>query len=971
MARLNPQPAEIVNRQRRISFEFAGRIVQAFEGDTIGSALFESGVEIFSRSFKYHRPRGLLCVSGKCPNCLMNVNGEPDVRVCTRPVHEGDRVKPQHCWPSLRWDMFSLIEKFDFLLPVGFYYKTLIKPRFLWKLAEPVIRRMAGMGALPTDPSGHRACEHEHLHADLAVVGGGPAGLAAARAAAQAGASIVLIDDQPALGGHLRAELRGLESPDRDRPAPGFQIAHSLAADVLKSPRIKVLSLAVAFGGYEGGLLAVMQRDRLIQLRALETVVATGSYEYPSSFSNNDLPGIMLGTGALRLMHLYGVRPGNRAVVVTSDDDGLALALDLRRAGIEVAAVVDRRASVPKSEVVEELRRSAIPHRLSSFPISARGRSQVQSLEVARLGGNGVPDPLAAETFACDLVCLCSNRAPSVEVLRQNGGTVRFDEALNQMVPASLPPHFHLAGHLTGIQELTVIILQGRVAGLEAAAAIRPLEPGLRDELERLKSRLQAMEKDYRVGRSAAAPPPSAAAHGKEFACLCEDVTRDDIRHAIAEGFDEMELLKRYTTASMGPCQGRMCLMPVAASCAAETRRTLADTGTTTSRPPIQPVSLGVLAGPPHHPVKLTPMHQRHVERGARQMDMGEWKRPHAYTSPEGEWKAVRERVGLIDVSTLGKLDVRGRDAGRLLDRVYTHVFSLLQVGRVRYGVICGDDGIILDDGTVSRVAEDQFYITTTTGNIEFVEKWLKWWLAGTGQCAHVTNVTSDFAAVNLAGPKARDVLRKLTALDVSSRAFKYMDCARAEVAGVSALLLRIGFVGETGWEIHFPAGYGEYLWDALLEGGKEFGIEPFGVEAQRLLRLEKKHVIVGQDTDALSNPLEAGMEWVVKFEKPDFVGKPALLAARQRGLSNKLVGFVTERLVEEGSVIVVDRQPVGRVTSARFSPLHQRCVGMAWVPLQFASEGTAVEIQSRGATVIARVHEQPFYDPAGARLKE
>jgi sarcosine oxidase subunit alpha len=714
----------------------------------------------------------------------------------------------------------------------------------------------------------------------------------------------------------------------------------------------------------------VASGKRLIQLRAREIVVASGSYEYPTSFENNDLTGIMLGSGVLRLMHLYGVKPGRRAVVVSADEGGLALAVDLRRAGVEVAAVIDERSAAGQSQSAAELKRLGIPHQVSSFPVSAQGRGRVKSLQVASLNSQGLPDPRQVTTYACDLVCLCSNRAPSLEILLQNRGTVRFDPILDQMVPDSVPPHFRVAGHLTGIRDLSAIVGQGRVAGLEAAGAVRALEPLHRAELERLKAQRESAEQRYRETRKPRALC-SVSSRGKQFACLCEDVTQKDIGHAIAEGFDEMELLKRYTTAAMGPCQGRMCLMPVALSCAAETRRTLAETGTTTSRPPILPVSLGVLAGPHHEPTKLTPMHHRHVQAGARQMDMGEWKRPHSYTKPELEWEAVRERVGLIDVSTLGKLDVRGRDAGRLLDRVYTHVFSTLKVGRVRYGVLCGDDGIILDDGTVSRVDEDQFYITTTTGNIEFAEKWLKWWLAGTGRCAHVTNVTGDFAAVNLAGPRAREVLKKLTALDVSSNAFKYMDCARGEVAGVPALLMRIGFVGETGWEIHYPAGYGEYLWDTLLEAGKEFGIAPFGVEAQRLLRLEKKHVIVGQDTDALSNPLEADMEWVVKFDKEDFIGKPGLEAARARGLSNKLVGFVTETLVEEGSVIVAERKPVGRVTSARFSPIEKRCVGLAWVPLELAREGTAVEIQSNGSTVIARVHQQPFYDPEGARLKE
>jgi sarcosine oxidase subunit alpha len=975
MARLNLQPAEVINRSQSISFEFDGTTVEAHPGDTIGSALAASGVEIFSRSLKYHRPRGLLCVSGKCANCLMNVNGVPNVRVCVQPVRDHDRVKSQRAWPSLRHDALSWIQKVAFLLPVGACHKTLIRPRILWKLAEPVVRRMAGLGDVPAGDGGGAAGERQCLHTDVAVVGGGPAGVSAARAASEAGASVVLVDDQDALGGHLRWRPRSLGDPGKGRSAPllvrqDFEVARDLAAAVASDPRITVLAPAVAFGGYEGGLLGVALGNRLVHLRALETVVATGTYEYPTFFENNDLPGVMLGSGALRLMHLYGVKPGECALVVTSDDRGLELAVDLHRAGIQVAAVIDQRLQGAESEARDELKRLGTPHHVSFVPISAFGVRRVQSLRAAPINAEGVTDLERARVYQCDLVCLCSNRAPASEILLQNNGTVRFEPALDQMIPDTVPRHFYAAGHLTGLQGLHAIVSQGRAAGLDAAGSIRPLEPRLRDEVERLRAELRAEEEEERKNRNRSTGGLGPD-RGKQFACLCEDVTRKHVAQAVAEGFDEMELLEHYTAASMGPCQGRMCLMQVAACCAQKTGHTLAETAAMPSRPPIQPVSLGVLAGPRHRPVKLTPMHHKHVEAGARQMAVGEWKRPHTYTSRELEWKAVREGVGLIDVSTLGKLDVRGSEAGRLLDRVYTQAFSSLEVGRAQYGVICREDGTILDDGTVTRLGADHFYITTSTESVDFVEEWLNRWLAEAAQCAHVTNVTGDFAAVNLAGPKARGVLKKLVSFDLSSEEFGYLACGRGEVAGIPALLLRVGFVGEMGWEIHYPACYGEYLWDKLLEAGREFDIVPFGVEAQSLLRLEKKHIIVGQDTDALSCPLEAGLEWAVKLEKEDFIGKPALLARRQRGLTNKLVGFVTETLVEEGSAIVANQKPVGRVTSARMAPGRNCCVGMAWVPVELSAEGALVEIRSAGRMVKALVRQKPFYDPEGKRIEE
>jgi len=530
------------------------------------------------------------------------------------------------------------------------------------------------------------------------------------------------------------------------------------------------------------------------------------------------------------------------------------------------------------------------------------------------------------------------------------------------MVPSEPVPGIFSAGRLTGIRDHDIEMLQGRLAGLRAASA----------RTEEIEASLRLREEEFRSQLQRNGPALLPDSHS-QFVCLCEDVKQKDITRAIQEGFYELETLKRYSTVSMGPCQGRMCLMSAAALCAERTGKTLRETGATTARPPVEPVSLGLLAGAHHHPVKVTPMHHKHVAAGAEQLDMGVWRRPRFYTTEAEEWKAVRENAGIIDVSTLGKLDVKGKDAGVLLDKVYTHVFSQLQPGRVRYGIICNDEGIILDDGTVSRVSDSHYFITTTTGNVDFVEAWLNWWLAGTGLCAHITNVTGDYAAVNVAGPKARDTLRKLTDADLTPENFPYMMCREAAVAGVPAILLRIGFVGETGWEIHYPACYGEYLWDALLEAGAEFGIRPFGVETQRTLRLEKKHVIVGQDTDALSTPLEADMAWCVKFEKSDFIGKAGLRFLQSKDQQQKLVGFVSDSAapIAEGSAVLEKNKLLGRVTSSRVSPYLGRSIGMAWVPIAQAREGEQIQIHSNGRTFLAKVVEQPFYDPDGRRLRE
>jgi len=906
---------------------FDGRPIETRAGDTVASALYRAGRRIFSRSFKYHRPRGLLCVAGRCPNCLVTVDGQPSVRACVTPIRDGMQVRHQNATPSLEFDWLSAGKWFSRLMPVGFYYKTFTHPR-AWKLARQFIRRAAGLGEVS-----HVATavpdryEHMHNRADVAVIGGGPAGMRAAIGAAEGGQRVVLVDDQPELGGHLRYQrLAGVEQ------------ARGLQERVEALENVEVLRNASCFGLYEGTLLGIVQRppvsgaatnaagdaaggshrsaveERLIHLRAERIVIATGAYEVPRLFTNNDLPGVMLSSGVERLLHVHGVKVAERAVVISDDPDGGPMVEDLRAAGVEVVAVVT-----------------------SPGVRAATGGSQVTGLTTT------------VGHFACDLVVVCGDWMPDAGLVGQAGGRLEWDEPRGAFVPAALPPHVTAVGAVAGVPD--------QVAG---AARREPAQ----------------------------APGATTSPSPQSFVCLCEDVTAKDVKQAIAEGFDHIETFKRYTTVTMGPCQGRMCQLAAIGICARETNRSMVATGMTTARPPTLPVSLGALAGARHHPTKRTPMHERHEALGCTWMDMGEWKRPLHYgksdsadgpggreakaRAVEGEYRAVRERVGMIDLSTLGKLQVTGTDAAKLLDKVYTNRLGDLRPGRSRYSVICDDAGIILDDGTISRLADDHFFVTTTTGNLEFVQQWLEWWAAGTRWSVHVTNVTGGFGAVNVAGPRARELLQPLTDCDLGTRAFPYMACRRAEVAGVPCRLLRIGFVGETGWEIHFPAEYGEYLWDLLLQAGQDFGIRPFGVETQRVLRLEKKHVIAGVDTDATSNPVAANLAWVAKLDKEDFIGKAAILEALSRTPRERLVSFrMTDGQVpEDGAAIVEDGQPVGRVTSARFSFANGKAIGLAWVPAALAADGQEIQVNVDGQLAGAHLVAEAFYDPEGTRLR-
>jgi sarcosine oxidase subunit alpha len=454
-------------------------------------------------------------------------------------------------------------------------------------------------------------------------------------------------------------------------------------------------------------------------------------------------------------------------------------------------------------------------------------------------------------------------------------------------------------------------------------------------------------------------------------------VTAKELAQGIREGFDSLETLKRYSTITMGPCQGRQCHGNAARLHAALRGTSPAATGLTTFRPPFVPVPLAVAAGPHLAPERRTALHERHAAAGATWIDMGDWKRPLDYGDVAAECRAVHEGVGIIDVSTLGKLDVQGRDAGEFLDWLHPNRFSDLRVGRVRYRAMLGDDGIILDDGTVARLADERFFVSTGTGSFEAVDAWLRWWLATGDRRVDVTNVTGQFAAMNLAGPRSREVLATVTDADVSRDAFPYLGAREASVAGVPAILLRIGFVGELAYEIHVPADFGAHVWDALLTAGREARIRPFGVEAQRVLRLEKQHAIVAQDTDALSNPIEAGMGWLVKADRPDFIGRDAVAAVAERGPRDALVGFEVlagSAVPAEGAAIVHDGRAVGRVTSAKWSPTLGRPIGLAWLPADDAADGTEIIVRlgvgRGGETTPAVVRTRPFYDPAGERLR-
>jgi sarcosine oxidase subunit alpha len=951
VSRLPPQPGERIERERRLGFFFDGKRVEALEGDTIASALYAAGQRTFSRSFKYHRRRGLLCCAGQCPNCLVQVGDSPGVRACTEPVREGLRVEHMNASPSLDFDVMRATDLVGGpFTPPGFYYKTFIRPRRLWPLYEKVLRHAAGLGRLRKQQREREwRTEYRRRHADVLVVGGGAAGLAAAAAAAELGADVVLADEGPEPGGRLLAEG-----------------GHDYARELSERPRragVEVLTGASALGAFDG-LVPVWQGDTLHQVRAARHVYATGAIEQPLLFPGNDLPGVMLSGGARRLVSLYAVEPGTRAVVATVCDRGLEAGLALLEAGVEVVCVADLRRNGLTPPAQALMRRGAQVLRGATV-LEARGRGQVQSVVLGAAGHELVA--------ACDLLVVSGGSAPATSLLSQAGAQTYYDREQGFFALASLPDGVYAAGEVAGHGELEAAERSGAVAGAQAAHSL-----GLGDA----DSRGRAASGEERLRRRSAWPgevavPPAVTSgrDGKCFACLCEDVTAKDIHLSVMEGYDSIELSKRYTTTTMGPCQGRMCQLPAIRLMAEETGQSLEEIGTTTARPPWQAVPMGALAGRPFEPAKRSSIHARHRELGADVKWAGDWRRAYDYGDPRGEAIAVHEAAGLIDVSTLGKLIVRGPDAGEFLDRLYPNRFSNLKPGRIRYGVITSDAGRIIDDGTICRLDDETFYVTTTSSGAGAVLEWFSWWLADWRLGVHLTDVTQGLAAVNLAGPRSREILASVSDVDCSSEAFGYLDAKQAGVGGAPCLILRIGFVGEVGYEIHFPAAHGEHVWDALLDAGVPHGLRPFGLEPQRLLRLQKMHILVGQDTDSESTPYGAAMPWIVKLDKEqDFIGKWALELAAEEPPETALVGFTLAdgRVPTEGAAVLPETGDgqVGQVTSARHSPQLGQVIGMAWVPAALAKDGAEVTISDEGQRLRARVVTKPFFDPDGEVLR-
>lgn len=930
-----------VDRTRPLHFSFDGTTHVGYAGDTLASALLANGVRIVARGISSGRPRGIFSAGAEEPNAYVQatLNGASE--------------------PMLRATQLELFEGLE-------------------------ARGLSGVGRLVDGPDPARV-EKIFAHCEVLVVGAGPSGLAAAVAAGRSGARVILVEEDCALGGGLLGS-RGRSIDGQ----PALDWVAARQAELASLPEVRVLRRTTAFGSYDDNLVMLAERcadsasrvyQRLWQVRTRQVVLASGAHERSLVFANNDRPGVMLAGAARTYVNRFGVAPGDRAVVFTTNDSAYEAALDLLESGVAVAAVVDARAEAGRARRRVEARGIPILSEHVVVDTEADGEGRLTGVRVAPWQGDG-----PTRAVECDLLAVSGGFNPVVHLHSQRVGRLRFDDRLGCFIPAGAVRDQQVVGAAAGVFGLGAAIHQGSAAGAEAA-----MQAGFGGGTPPTPS---VVEEDAPVPpRPLWLLPSPSGTWDRHFVDLQRDATVADLERGLKAGLHSVEHLKRYTTIGTGSDQGKtanVLAIGVASALLGESAEAI---GTTTFRPPYTPVAFGLLAGRQRgnllDPVRVTPIHSWHVAQGAVFEDVGQWKRPWYFpragedmeAAVLRECRSAREAVGVIDASTLGKIEVQGPDAAELLNRLYTNAYDTLAVGSIRYGMLCRADGMVFDDGVVMRLAQDRFLTSTTTGNAAEVLEWMEEWLQTEWPDLRVrlTSVTDHWATIAVVGPRARDVLRVLApGMDLSREAFPFMTLQEGVVAGVQARVCRVTFSGELAYEINVPAWYGLGVWEAVMEAGRPFRITPYGTETMHVLRAEKGFIIVGQDTDGTVTPIDLGMEWIVSRKKPDFVGKRSLTRAdTARPDRKQLVGLLPidpgARLPEGGQLVwdpeqAVPMTMVGHVTSSYRSAALGRTFALALLREGRSRVGGTVYAPLPEGVVAATVTEPIFYDRENAR---
>jgi len=951
-----PEPwGSQIDRGRAVSFSFEGRQYTGFHGDTVASALAANGEMLLSRSFKYHRPRGSFSFRGLDANSYVQLGCEPNVLADTLPLENGLVASGQNYIGSLHRDYGVIAGLLSRFMPAGFYYRAFFRPRGIWPWWERLFRRAAGLGHLRRNPES-RYFDKQYLFCDVAVIGGGPAGISAALEAARHGASVIMIEEEATLGGALNY-ARFQREPDEIRA-----LRDDLVREATRNESIRILNGASCSGWFADNWLSINATRRLYKLRAKHVIGCTGSVEQPMVFRNNDLPGVLPASAAQRLLRLYAVRPGQKAVVATANAEGYDLAVDLQTAGVSVEAIVDLRSQPPKP-TVSVAGISVYQGFTVTEAVAGKGLRGITAAIVNEL----LPSGEAAEeglTLECDLLVTSIGYAPLGQLACHAGGQLEYDDAVNSFVVNMDRRGASMAGSVRHRYALDAVLADGCAAGARAAREIG-FDVGELEE-DQTDPGYEGVNHPY---------PIFPHRHGKDFVDFDEDQTVDDLRSAVADGFEHPELAKRYSTVGMGPSQGRLSALNALRIVQKQNGRGVVGASVTTQRPPYRPVSFGVLAGRAFEPERLTPMHEWHAQHGALFMPAGAWQRPAHYVGDvDGEVAAIRNNVGIIDVSTLGGIEIRGPDAAEFIDRLYTFAYHDQPVGRSRYLLMVDESGSVVDDGVACRIAPEHFYVTTTTTGSDAVYRRMLRQNAEWQLQVDLLNVTSTYAAMNVAGPQARKVMQLLDSnIDFSGQAFPYLAVRQGRIFDAPVIAVRVGFVGELAYELHVPWSRALMLWGRIFAAGEEFAMCSVGVEAQRILRLEKGHLIVGQDTDGLTTPRDAALNWAVKMQKPRFIGKPAIAFTAQREPSRQLVGFRLQDsngpVPRESHLVVRDSEIVGRVTSVVHSKQLNAIIGLAYVAPDQVEPGSKLSIKvSAGQLLTAETVTTPFYDPDNLR---
>ena len=978
-----------------IRFVFDGIAYQGREGDTLTSALLANGVHLMGRSYKYHRPRGVLSAGAEEPNALVAVTRgpgrmTPNLRATQVELFDGLTASSQNNWPSLGFDLGAVNDLASRFFSAGFYYKTFMGPKitgtWLWtKVFEPIVRQAAGLGARTSEPDPDRYAQF-YAHCDVLICGGGAAGLAAALAAAKSGKDVILCDEQAELGGTIlhenTATINGI-------PARTW-LAEALA-ELRTCANIRLMARTQAFGYYAQNLVALSERiadhlpdaphgvrERLWQVRAKEVVIATGAIERPLVFAGNDRPGVMLAEAGRTYLNRYGVKVGARVVVVTAHDSAYRVALDLAAAGVTVVAIADLRAKPPVAQLAEAQAAGlrVIP---SATATGTKGRLRVSGVAIAQVMDGAVGTP---EWLTCDAVLMSGGWTPSVHLYSQSRGKVVWDKDRAMFLPGASVQAERSVGACKGTFSLADVLAEGDCAGADAA--------GVATHPRGFAVMKGAGTEGGFMGRL----PCRAGDTGQAFVDFQNDVKADDIELAVQEGMRSIEHVKRYTTTGMATDQGKTSNLNALAIAANKLGTSIPQVGLTTFRQPYTPVTFGAFAGANRgdlfDPVRQTPVHSWAEEHGAIFEDVGLWKRAWYFPNPGEdlhaavmrECRQTRASAGLFDASTLGKIEVVGPDAALFLEKLYTNPWAKLEPGRCRYGVMLNEAGFVMDDGVIARLAADRFHVTTTTGGaprvLHHMEDYLqtefpdlKVWL---------TSTSEQWAVIAVQGPRARDIVAPLVrGFDIAPEAMPHMSIREGTICGVQARVMRVSFTGELGFEINVAADYGRAVWDALWAEGRKHDAVAYGTEAMHVMRAEKGYIIVGQETDGTVTPDDLGLNWAIGKAKPDFVGKrslsrPDIVAAGRK----QLVGLLTDNpalVLEEGAQITGEANPaprtpsLGHVTSAYESPALGRSIALALIADGRKRMGETLYVPMPGGAIGVTIVDPVFLDPKGDRL--